>query len=693
MEKQDRNIMKLDDSIISIKGIGEKSASSFSKLGINTIKDLLFHFPRRYDTYPEPTNIDESYIGDNIAFSGKVIKEGKPIKIRNLTILNISVKSLNTICKITFFNMPYIRNVLKMNAEFVFYGRLQKNNAGFFVEQPKLYKTEEYQILTKSLQPVYPTSEGLTNKAITKAIRNATPYIELIKDFIPDEILTDNDFMNLKDTVYHMHHPVDMIDFERARKRLAFQEFLCFLLSVKHMKQRCSYLNNTHRMLEVSETTRILQSLPYNMTNAQNKVWTDIKDDLQSNHVMNRLIQGDVGSGKTIIAFLSMIMTVANGFQAALMAPTEVLAKQHYNQMHELLKKNKLDYKVCLLTGSTPSKERRIILEEISTGKIQLIIGTHAVFQETVVYHKLALAITDEQHRFGVKQREELFKKGEHCHVLVMSATPIPRSLAMILYSDMNLSIIDEIPAGRQKIKSCVVSPSYRQKAHSFIINEVEAGRQAYIICPMIEESDTTELESAVSYYEKLKATLPETIQLGLLHGKMKNEEKNRIMELFSEKKIDVLVSTTVIEVGINVPNATVMMIENAERFGLATLHQLRGRVGRGTSQSYCIFINGQKSSIENDRLNILLKSSNGFDIANEDLKLRGPGDITGTRQSGDIPFQIADIYNDSGILEIADRVSNKILEENTEYSAQRYNALYEYIETTKNNKVDFRSI
>ena len=685
--------MNLLDNIITIKGIGEKTAQAFNKLGIYSVNDLLFHYPRRYDTYPDTSFLDDESVGDVIAFTGKITKEGKPIKIRNLTILNIYVRNDTTNCKITFFNMPYIGKTMKLNSEHVFYGRLQKNSTGFFMEQPKTFNVGDYKILTQSLQPVYPVCEGLTNNAITKAIKNATPCIGQIKDFLPDTILDDNNFLNLKDTIYYMHHPNTENDFEMARKRLAFQEFLCFLLSIKHMKLRCSYLENTHTMLDVSETKRILETLPYNLTNAQNKVWNDIKTDLQSKRVMNRLIQGDVGSGKTIIAFLSMIMTAANGYQAALMAPTEVLAKQHFNQMKELLRKNKLDYNVCLLTGSTSKKERTDILNGIADGSIKLIIGTHAIFQNTVIYHNLAISITDEQHRFGVKQREEFFNKGKHCHVLVMSATPIPRSLAMILYADMNLSVIDEIPAGRQKIKSCVVTPSYRTKAHDFIINEIKSGRQAYIICPMIEENDTTDLESAVEYYEKLKASMPEHIQIGLLHGKMKNEEKNRIMELFADHKIDILVSTTVIEVGINVPNATVMMIENAERFGLATLHQLRGRVGRGTSQSYCIFINGRKSNLENERLNILLKSADGFEIANEDLKLRGPGDITGTRQSGDIPFNIADIYNDSFILETADRISNEIIDEVLTNQNHSYKELYDFMETYQNNKVDFRSI
>ena len=436
-------------------------------------------------------------------------------------------------------------------------------------------------------------------------------------------------------------------------------------------------------------TEQIIEELPYRLTGAQMNTWHEIERDLAGKALMSRLVQGDVGSGKTIIAFLAMILAGENGFQSALMVPTEVLARQHYESFQKLTEEHGLSIKAVLLTGSNTAKEKRERYEQIRQGEASVIIGTHALIQEAVEYKCLGLVITDEQHRFGVKQREALAAKGNPPNVLVMSATPIPRTLAIILYGDLDISVIDELPARRLPVKNCVVDSSYRPKAYSFIERQVKEGRQAYVICPMVEESEGLDAENVTDYTKKLRSALPGEIRVEYLHGKMKAKEKNRIMEEFARGEIQVLVSTTVVEVGVNVPNATVMMVENAERFGLAQLHQLRGRVGRGEHQSYCIFIQGNKEETTSKRLEILNKSNDGFYIAGEDLKLRGPGDLFGIRQSGSMEFRIGDIYNDAGILKEASEAAGEILALDPDLSLTQHRNLKKYLEASRKEELE----
>lgn len=434
-------------------------------------------------------------------------------------------------------------------------------------------------------------------------------------------------------------------------------------------------------MKPVWTTEEIIEGLPYDLTGAQKNVWHEIERDLSGHKLMSRLVQGDVGSGKTVIAFLAMVLSAENGFQSALMVPTEVLANQHYEGFLRLMEEQNIaSCHPVLLTGSTTARQKREIYQKIADGEVNVIIGTHALIQEKVEYKNLGLVITDEQHRFGVRQREALTTRGNPPHVLVMSATPIPRTLAIILYGDLDISIIDELPAKRLPIKNCVVGTSYRPKAYSFIEKQVQMGRQAYVICPMVEESEGLEAENVTDYARKLQEVLPGEIKVEILHGKMKPKEKNRIMEAFASGEIQVLVSTTVVEVGVNVPNATVMMVENAERFGLAQLHQLRGRVGRGEHQSYCIFIQGNNEENTSKRLKILNESNDGFYIAGEDLKLRGPGDLFGIRQSGLMEFKIGDIYNDAGILKNANEAAGEILALDLDLILPQHKALKEHL-------------
>ena len=547
---------------------------------------------------------------------------------------------------------------------FVFRGKMSKKGNLSVLEQPEIYTPAAYEEKLNSMQPKYALTAGLSNHMVTKMVKAALEQLDLTQDYLPEEIRLEYELAEYNFAAVQIHFPSNQEQYLEARKRLAFDEFLLFILGLKQLKEQTAADKNHYRMKEVWKTEEVIENLPYQLTGAQKNVWYEIEQDLRGEKLMTRLVQGDVGSGKTIVAFLAMIMTAENGYQSAIMVPTEVLAKQHYEALTKLLEESGLleQYQPVFLTGSNTAKEKRQIYEAIASGETRMIVGTHALIQEKVIYESLGLVITDEQHRFGVRQREEFSSKGQKPNILVMSATPIPRTLGIILYGDLDISIIDELPAQRLPIKNCVVDTNYREKAYRFIERQVQEGHQVYVICPMVEESEGMDGENVIDYAERLRHELPSSITVGILHGKMKPKEKNEIMEAFSENRIQVLVSTTVVEVGVNVPNATVMMVENAERFGLAQLHQLRGRVGRGQWQSYCIFIHGKNQAKKSKRLQILNKSNDGFYIAQEDLKLRGPGDLFGVRQSGDLNFEIADIFRDASILKKASDAAGYIL-------------------------------
>ena len=565
--------------------------------------------------------------------------------------------------RLVWYHMPYLKNALRPDSHFIFRGRVIRKKNGLTMEQPQMFKPEAYEELLSSMRPVYAQTKGLGNKMITSAVEQALAFRTLERDYLPAGLRIANELAEYNFAIEHIHFPSNEEELKFARKRLVYDEFFFFLLAVRHLKEKRQNVQSPFHMEKQDECRKLLAELPYRLTNAQLRTLEEVLRDLKSGSVMNRLIQGDVGSGKTIIAVLALLAACENGYQGALMVPTEVLARQHFESVTELFEKHGVDKKVILLTGSMTAKEKRIAYEKVASHEADIIIGTHALIQEKIVYDNLALVITDEQHRFGVAQREMFGNKGQMPHVLVMSATPIPRTLAIILYGDLDISVIDELPANRLPIKNCVVDKSYRPRAYRFIENEVKNGRQAYVICPMVEESEMIDAENVLDYTKILRQNLP-GIRVEYLHGKMKGKEKNKIMEEFAAGEIQVLVSTTVIEVGVNVPNATVMMIENAERFGLAQLHQLRGRVGRGDKQSYCIMVNASGNKEKNRRLDVLNKSNDGFYIASEDLKLRGPGDIFGIRQSGDLEFQLADIYTDAVTLKKVSEDVNRLLEQ-----------------------------
>lgn len=669
--------------IREIKGIGEKTERMFQKLNIRTVGDLIRYFPRGYDIYEEPVAVAELEEGRTAAVTGllygKVQVGGSP----RMQVTTAYLKDLTGTLRIVWYRMPFLRNTLKSGGRITVRGKIIRKQNQLVMEHPELFvPAESYQKKLNTLQPVYPLTAGLTNNLMTKTMHQALEDLPLAQDILSKELKTEFGLEDYGAAIRGIHFPKDREEFFLARKRLVFEEFLIFTLALRKMKDQKERANNQYRMEVPEAVHRFEEALPYDLTNAQKKVWVQIQEDFQKHTVMSRLVQGDVGSGKTIVALFSLFTACLNGYQGAMMAPTEVLARQHYESVTEMVEKYGLGDSISpiLLTGSMTAKEKRIAYEAIRTGEANLVIGTHALIQEKVEYADLALVITDEQHRFGVRQRECFATKGKAPHILVMSATPIPRTLALILYGDLDISVIDELPSNRKPIKNCVVDISYRQTAYRFMEKQIAEGRQCYVICPMVEESEGLEAENVTDYAKKLKEELASGIRVEYLHGKMKPAQKEEIMEKFAAHEIDVLVSTTVIEVGIDVPNSTVMMIENAERFGLAQLHQLRGRVGRGKHQSYCIFMSGSKSKETKKRLKILESSNDGFYIAGEDLKMRGPGDVFGIRQSGLMDFKLGDVYQDAELLKQASQAAGEILERE-ETGVAEEKALFERVQ------------
>lgn len=655
--------------ITELKGIGEKYAQLLGRLSVYTVEDLVGLYPRDYELYQEPafiSTLSPDYENTNVVIDGVVSKKIDVYHTGKLAVISTFINDENgDRIKCTWFNMPFLKSSLKLGMRYIFRGRFVIKNGIKILEQPQMYTRSQYSEIEGTMQPIYPLTKGLSNKTVANAVHQALEKFDagLEKEYIPGYVRKKNELAEHNYAVVNIHFPKSMEDYIQARKRLAFEEFFLFVLAVRSLRNSNERIPNGYIIQNDSRTDDFIEKLPFSLTNGQKSAWTEVKKNMSGKGLMSRLIQGDVGSGKTIIAVLALMNTAYAGYQAAMMVPTEVLAKQQYDSITKMFNNMGVELNVSLLVGSMTAASKRKVYEDIENGRTNIVIGTHAVIQEKVIFKNLALVITDEQHRFGVNQRRDLSDKGNNPHILVMSATPIPRTLAIIVYGDLDISVIDELPAERLPIKNCVVDESYRPNAYKFIENQVHAGRQAYVICPMVEDSENIEAENVIDYAKKLSGELPDDIKVEYLHGKMKASQKNEIMEKFSKNEINVLVSTTVIEVGVNVPNATVMMVENAERFGLAQLHQLRGRVGRGGFQSYCIFVSGNKSKKTKDRLEILNKTNDGFKIAEEDLKLRGPGDFFGVRQSGDFDFGIADIYTDAKVLKSASEAAGEVLD------------------------------
>ena len=663
----------------NLKGIGEKTEKLFYKAGVEKVNDLLRYYPRYYDVFEEPVLIRDLECDRTQAIKGTVVREVSIKRVRNLQVVTGYLRDeRGDAIKATWFNSPYLKGKLTIGSTFIFRGFVKENYSNFSIEQPKIFGIAEYNKKKGEMQPVYPLVSGLTNNMVQKAVKQALKLVET-EEFLPEKIRNKYGLEGLQQAIEHIHYPTDKNQLYSARKRLIFDEFFMFIYNIRNLKDKNTEIHNRHILEEPKEVKTLINNLPYELTNAQTRTWEEIKRDISSTKVMNRLIQGDVGSGKTIIAFFALITAALNNGQGAMMAPTEVLARQHYDNLIELIKEHNINVNPVVLVGSMTAKEKRDAYKVIESGDADIIIGTHALIQEKVNYNNLTLVVTDEQHRFGVRQREAISEKGEHPHIMVMSATPIPRTLAIIMYGDLDISVIDELPANRLPIANCVVGTDYRPNAYDFMTKQIAKGRQVYVICPTVEYSEAVEGENVIEYAEKLKRIMPVSVNIEFLHGRMKPAEKNESMDRVANNQIQILVSTTVVEVVVNVPNATVMMVENAERFGLAQLHQLRGRVGRGKYQSYCIFINGSGKKEALERLNILCKSNDGFLIANEDLKLRGPGDFFGVRQSGDFEFRLGDIMNDANILKQASEAVELILNEEVEISDKQRKIIIEY--------------
>ncbi len=651
--------------IREIKGIGEKAEKTFSKIGIHTVGDLIRYYPRGYEVYEDPVAVGEIEEGHTMTVSGAIYGRVQVSGSPKMQITTLYLKDLTGTLKVIWFRMPFLRNTLSRGGVITLRGRIVRKKDGLVMEHPEIfYPSNKYEEKRSSLQPVYPLTSGLTNNAVLKAIRQAVEMTDLGEGSLPEGIAERYGLAGYQEAVRGIHFPETKEEFYHARERLVFEEFLMFILSLRMMSVQKERVLNPYCFRDPELIGRFLERLPYELTDAQKSVWREIRQDMSGIHVMSRLVQGDVGSGKTIVALLAMMYAGLNGYQAAMMAPTEVLARQHFENIRRMLAEYEIPLRAELLTGSMKGKEKKEAYGRIASGEADLIIGTHALIQEKAEYQNLALVVTDEQHRFGVRQRERLAGKGVCPHILVMSATPIPRTLAIILYGDLDISVIGELPKNRLPIKNCVVDTGYRETAYRFMRKQICSGRQCYIICPMVEESDSLEVENVTDYTEIVREALGKGIAVSYLHGKMKQAEKDEIMEAFAKNEIQVLVSTTVIEVGIDVPNASVIMIENSERFGLAQLHQLRGRVGRGKHQSYCIFMSASKSEETRERLEILNRSNDGFFIAGEDLRLRGPGDLFGIRQSGVMDFRLGDVYQDAKILQTASEAANALLDE-----------------------------
>lgn len=643
-------------SVTVLKGVGPKTEAAMARLGIRTLSQLIRHYPFRFDFYPAVQEIAALEEGQAAVLATpvsqlSVIRKGRFVMTQG------KLADESGSVSVRWFNMPYLKKTILPGRQRVFCGKLVQKGKNLLMEQPSVFSPKEYEQLKERPLPVYSLTEGLTNRALTQAIASALALVPPQSDWLPDAVREKYALMEEDRAIREIHAPRDMEQFEHARKRIAFNEFYSFLHMVREMKLRSAGIRSVFCMQTEAPLKEYTAFLPFDLTEAQQRVVSECAKDLASGCVMNRLIQGDVGSGKTAVAAAMLYTAFRNGWQSAIMVPTEVLARQHVKTLHTLFAAAGKKPSILLLTGSLSAGEKHAAQEAIRTHQADIIIGTHALIQESVDFHSLSLVITDEQHRFGVRQREQLAAKGSHPHMLVMSATPIPRTLAVILYGDLDISTIDTRPAGRLPVKNALITRRERPKAFLHIKRELAEGHQAYIICPLVEESELCDAENVLDYSRKLSVLFQGIGRVGCLHGRMKESEKTAIMEAFAERKIQILVATTVVEVGVDVPNATVMMIENAERFGLASLHQLRGRVGRGESQSYCIFVQGRQSARAKKRLEILGQSNDGFEIAAADLKLRGPGELFGAEQSGELTFSLGDIYNDYLILQTAQEV------------------------------------
>lgn len=647
-------MLNLDSNIQFIKGVGEKRAKLFNSLGIFCVDSLIHFYPRKYEDWSASKSLEAVKSGETVSIKATLITPVKEAMIRRgLTLFKCKFSDGENVISVTIFNNKYLAKSLRIYEDYYLYGKIEKSLLNFSMNSPKIEKAEN--IL--AIQPVYPAKEKLTSRSISKIMKTALDELGEIEETLDDEIMQKYSLISLDKAIRSIHFPNSADDYLPARKRLIFEELLTLQLGL--LKLKSNKKSETALVIKDDYSSEFEKLLPFNLTNAQKRTISECLQDIKSKYPCNRLVQGDVGSGKTAVAASLIYSVIKNGYQATMMAPTEILATQHYESLLKILAPAGIN--IRLLTGSTPAKEKKEIKKALFDGEIDLIIGTHALIQNDVAFKNLALVITDEQHRFGVKQRAQLAKKGEDVHTIVMSATPIPRTLGLILYGDLDISILDELPPGRQEIRTDVVDSRYHKRLYKFIKDAIARGEQCYIVCPAVEENETN-IKSAEELADELANGEFKGYNLGILHGKMKPKDKEAIMKSFASGKVSLLVATTVVEVGVDVPNATIMVIENAERFGLSTLHQLRGRVGRGNKKSYCVLVSDAKGETARERLMTMKKYSDGFKIADTDLKLRGPGDFFGSRQHGLPELKIADMVEDMDTLQNAQECAKSIL-------------------------------
>ena len=651
---------RLSDPITVLKGIGPAKAKCFAALNIITLEDLICHFPRGYDDRTQMVRIEKLQPDVPACFRAMVMNTPRTSHIRKgLDLTKVQVADTTGRLNLTFFNAKYAAEQLHYGEEYLFYGAVSGDFIGYSMTNPVFEPVDSAPGVTRRILPVYPLTAGLTNAAVGRAVAQAMEICPAPEEIIPEQIRREFDILPAEEAYRAIHAPQSMAQAEQAKRRLIFEEFFVFSAGLSLM--RAAREEKHCRPYENRDLSRFYRALPFSLTGAQQQVIGQILEDLGKGAPMNRLVQGDVGSGKTMVAAAAAFCAVGNGDQAALMAPTEILAEQHFRSLEALL--TPLGIRVGLLTGSMTPKNKERIRQSIAQGELDLVIGTHALVSDQTRFAKLGLVITDEQHRFGVGQRSALSAKGECAHLLVMSATPIPRTLALLMYGDLDVSVLDELPPGRQRVDTFLVGESYRARINAFIRKQVEQGHQCYVVCPAVEQTDGMSLKAASEWAHTLQETVFPDLRIALLHGQMKGSEKDQVMARFAAGEADVLVATTVIEVGVDVPNATLMVIEDADRFGLSQLHQLRGRVGRGSAKSYCVMTTHNRNEQTVARLKALCKTNDGFAIAREDLKLRGPGDFFGARQSGMPAFRVADLGVDLQTLEQAQQASKQWIE------------------------------
>ena len=652
---------KLTDPVSILKGVGPAKAKQFANLNIFTLGDLICHFPRGYEDRTRLVTIDKLEVDTPACFKAMVMNTPRTNHIRKgLDLTKVQIADHTARLTVTFFNNKYAAEALQYGKEYIFYGAVSGDFIGYSMTNPVFETLDSQPVTTRRVLPIYPLTAGLTNAAMLKAVRQALAVCDPPAEILPESVRREFGILGADRAYYAIHEPQSMAEAEMAKKRLIFEEFFVFSAGLALMRaSRAQKKAEPYRNLDMKP---FYGALPFTLTGAQQRAVSDILKDLASGAPMNRLVQGDVGSGKTMVAAAAAYCAVSNGAQSALMAPTEILAEQHYASLRKLFEP--MGIRVSLLTGSMSVKQKRAVRDAIAAGEVDLAVGTHALLTDATVFSDLGLVIADEQHRFGVAQRSKLSAKGKDPHLLVMSATPIPRTLALLMYGDLEVSIINELPPGREPVDTFLVGESYRARINAFIRKQVAEGHQCFVVCPAVEENEDLGIKAATVWAETLQQTVFPDLRIALLHGQMKGAEKEAAMASFARGEADVMVATTVIEVGVDVPNATLMVIEDADRFGLSQLHQLRGRVGRGGSKSYCILTSHNKNQETLQRLKALCKTTDGFKIAEEDLKLRGPGDFFGSRQSGLPTFRVANLSMDLQTLKDAQMASARWIEE-----------------------------